>query len=69
MAPPLEVPVLAEGLESEDQLRLLQSEGCHEAQGFHLSRPLPADALVDWLATDPTGSGDRDVLILGDLNA
>ena len=25
--------------------------------------------LVDWLATDPTGSGDSDVLILGDLNA
>jgi EAL domain-containing protein (putative c-di-GMP-specific phosphodiesterase class I) len=23
---------------------------CHEAQGFHLSRPLPAGALVDWLA-------------------
>ena len=26
-------------------------------------------ALVDWLATDPTGSGDPDVLIVGDLNA
>ena len=28
-----------------------------------------ADALADWLANDPTGSGDRDVLIIGDLNA
>lgn len=28
-----------------------------------------AEALVDWLATDPTGSGDEDFLILGDLNA
>jgi len=28
-----------------------------------------AEYLVDWLATDPTGSGDADVLILGDLNA
>jgi hypothetical protein len=26
-------------------------------------------ALVDWLATDPTGSGDPDFLIIGDLNA
>ena len=26
-------------------------------------------ALIDYLATDPTDSGDRDVLILGDLNA
>ncbi len=28
-----------------------------------------AAALVDWLATDPTGSGDADVIITGDLNA
>lgn len=26
-------------------------------------------ALVDWLATDPTGSGDPDYLIMGDLNS
>lgn len=28
-----------------------------------------AQALSDWLATDPTGSGDADFMILGDLNA
>ncbi|HEY0944609.1 MAG TPA: ExeM/NucH family extracellular endonuclease, partial [Opitutaceae bacterium] len=28
-----------------------------------------AQTLVEWLATDPTGSGDPDVLIIGDLNA
>ena len=28
-----------------------------------------AAALADWLAADPTGSGDTDALILGDLNA
>ena len=28
-----------------------------------------ANALVDWLATDPTNSGDSDRLIIGDLNA
>ena len=28
-----------------------------------------AQALVDWLATDPTGSGDPDFLIIGDLNS
>jgi diguanylate cyclase (GGDEF)-like protein/PAS domain S-box-containing protein len=36
----LEVPVLAEGLESEDQLRLLRSEGCNEAQGYLWGRPM-----------------------------
>ena len=33
------------------------------------TRRLAAEALADWLATDPTGSGDPDVLIIGDLNA
>lgn len=33
------------------------------------TRTLAAKALVDWLATDPTGSGDPDFLIIGDLNA
>ncbi|WP_347330663.1 ExeM/NucH family extracellular endonuclease [Marinimicrobium locisalis] len=33
------------------------------------TRTLAAEALADWLASDPTGSGDPDSLILGDLNA
>ena len=33
------------------------------------TRTAAAEALVDWLATDPTGSNDDDVLIIGDLNA
>ena len=32
------------------------------------TRRAAAQALVDWLATDPTGSGDPDFLIVGDLN-
>ena len=32
-------------------------------------RKIAAQALVDWLATDPTGSGDPDFLIMGDLNS
>ncbi len=33
------------------------------------TRTRAAEALIRWLATDPTGSGDPDVLIVGDLNA
>lgn len=33
------------------------------------TRTLAAQALARWLATDPTDSGDPDVLILGDLNS
>jgi predicted extracellular nuclease len=34
-----------------------------------VTRTQAAAALVDWLATDPTGSGDTDVLLIGDLNS
>ncbi|NJN54876.1 MAG: hypothetical protein HC804_09050 [Anaerolineae bacterium] len=33
------------------------------------TRTAAAIALADYLATDPTGSGDPDFLIIGDLNA
>jgi uncharacterized protein len=33
------------------------------------TRTQAAEALVDWIATDPTGSNDPDFLIVGDLNA
>ena len=35
----------------------------------NMTRTSAATAMADWLATDPTGSGDDDVLIIGDLNA
>ena len=35
----LEIPVLAEGVETEAQLALLREEGCEEAQGYLLGRP------------------------------
>ncbi|MDV7144403.1 ExeM/NucH family extracellular endonuclease [Tropicimonas sp. TH_r6] len=33
------------------------------------TREAAAEILADWLETDPTGSGDSDVMILGDLNS
>ena len=35
----------------------------------NLTRTLAAQAMADWLATDPTGINDPDILIIGDLNA
>ena len=35
----------------------------------NLTRTNAALALADWLAADPTGSGDSDTLLIGDLNA
>jgi diguanylate cyclase (GGDEF)-like protein/PAS domain S-box-containing protein len=35
----LQIPVLAEGIETETQMRLLTQEGCDQFQGFHFGRP------------------------------
>src|SRR5205085_11692479 len=35
----LSLPVLAEGVETEDQLRMLEQEGCDEVQGYFIGRP------------------------------
>ena len=39
------------------------------AAAWNLRRTEAASELVEWLETDPTGSGDPDFLITGDLNA
>ncbi|MCK0198189.1 EAL domain-containing protein [Ancylobacter sp. 6x-1] len=45
----LNLQVLAEGVEEEAQLAVLQAEGCDEVQGYYFSRPIPPDAFVEWL--------------------
>jgi predicted signal transduction protein with EAL and GGDEF domain len=42
----LEVPVLAEGVETQVQLEILLNEGCDEAQGYFLGRPKPISDLL-----------------------
>ena len=37
----LDIPVLAEGVETHSQLSILRAEGCNEAQGYLLGRPAP----------------------------
>ena len=39
----LQVPVVAEGVETRAQFRLLKDLGCELVQGFYFSRPLPAE--------------------------
>ena len=41
--------VVAEGVETEEQLALLREYRCDEIQGYFFSRPLPADQLTDFL--------------------
>ncbi len=42
----LRIPVLAEGVETSLQLDILKQEGCHEAQGYLLGRPMPIDKQI-----------------------
>ncbi|GGB44098.1 diguanylate cyclase [Roseibium aquae] len=41
--------LIAEGVETPDQIEILRSMGCEVAQGFYYSRPLEAAQLFKWL--------------------
>jgi EAL domain-containing protein (putative c-di-GMP-specific phosphodiesterase class I) len=49
MARALKLTVVAEGVETLDQLEHLQALSCDVVQGYHFSRPLPAAALEAWV--------------------
>ena len=43
--------VIAEGVETKEQLEMLRQSGCDSVQGYYFSRPLPPAELVSWLET------------------
>ncbi|MNF02788.1 Oxygen sensor protein DosP [compost metagenome] len=45
----LHLEVVAEGVETPEQLALLRSYGCDQVQGYLISKPLPLGQLVDFL--------------------
>ena len=45
LARELGINVIAEGVETAEQLRLLQEWGCREVQGYYFSKPVPADEI------------------------
>lgn len=49
LAHALRARAVAEGVESEAALSYLTGIGCDVMQGYHLSKPLPADQLESWL--------------------
>ncbi len=58
----LKLQVVAEGVESAEQLEFLRAEHCHFAQGFFLARPMPPIAFEQWYQDwQTTGAGDARV--------
>jgi EAL domain-containing protein (putative c-di-GMP-specific phosphodiesterase class I) len=51
LADTLNLDVVAEGVETPEQLAFLQSRNCGRAQGYYLSQPIPRDELDRWLLT------------------
>jgi EAL domain-containing protein (putative c-di-GMP-specific phosphodiesterase class I) len=48
--------VIAEGVETEEQLHFLQKEGCSEGQGYFFSRPIIAEQFAEFLERGVTES-------------
>lgn len=60
MARSLRLKVIAEGVESGDQIEYLMAEGCHEVQGYYFGKPMEggcmAALLGEWRASVSEGT-------------
>jgi diguanylate cyclase (GGDEF)-like protein len=64
MARSLKLKVVAEGVETVEQMRFLIEQGCEKMQGYLFSRPEPPDRISEFLAKQ-----DREGAVWGDLAA
>ena len=51
MAKGLKKQIIAEGVETREQMAFLQAQGCDQAQGYYFSRPLVAQEFAKLLET------------------
>ena len=49
MAHEIGIKTVAEGVETEEQVRFLKQSGCDYIQGYYYSRPLPEDEFIEFL--------------------
>ena len=48
----LDLEIIAEGVETLEQTKLLRAEGCDEVQGFIVAEPMCSDELISFVAED-----------------
>ncbi|EQD48119.1 GGDEF EAL domain-containing protein, partial [mine drainage metagenome] len=59
----MEIDVMVEGVETEEDGRALIDMGCELAQGYGIARPMPAEAIPEWIASwKPFESWTRKIL-------
>jgi len=56
MGKALNIRVVAEGVETQEQLNFLKEHGCYEFQGYLFSRPMAANALTEMIHTASPGA-------------
>ena len=61
MAKNLNLPVLAEGVETEEQRLILSCEGCDQMQGYLIGKPKPIDEYEDLVGRQAGGKDDTVV--------
>jgi diguanylate cyclase (GGDEF)-like protein len=61
LAHSLQHKVIAEGVETQEQLTFLKSLDCDEMQGFYVSRPVPATEVVKFLENRSRGASYLDL--------
>ena len=61
MAHTLELMVVAEGVETREQLDVLRRTGCDRVQGYYHSRPLPALEFERFMRSFNSGTGKQTV--------
>lgn len=54
MADKLDLGLLAEGVETKDQIELLQSIGCDQVQGYYYAKPMPEEEFFELLKKQHT---------------
>jgi diguanylate cyclase (GGDEF)-like protein len=54
LAKNMKLKVIAEGVETVDQVNYLKSHGCDQIQGYYFSKPLPADGITQLLMSNKT---------------